>query len=190
MRKIKNVCLYLLLVSGTYGLLSCDKDSDAVETEPVTTKAGEQKAVANIINPILTGSVYDSLAEFFHANYQSEEEHRSFFGDDIESYESASQCFVINSREELMAHYLGEAPFPDMDFDKYTLIVGQVIMPESYYIVLRQELVSDSDGLRLNVYVPEKDSGYLMLQQLFYWGLYPKLQSSNISVNIIKEQVK
>ena len=86
-------------------------------------------------------------------------------------------------------HVSGDASFPDIDFDNYTLIVGQEIMPKAFYSVLRQELYSAEDKLILYVYVPQIESGYAMIQHLFYWGLFPKMHSSNISVKIIKEPV-
>ena len=134
---------------------------------------------------ILEGKVYDSIKEFYNNHYGLDTDFRSFFDNS-----NKNQCLVVNSTEELKNHYLGDHPFPEVDFDRYTLIVGQEMMPESYYTVLRQELISFGDELRLNVYVPKLENAYTAFQHLFYWGLYPKLQSSNISVNIIKEQEK
>ena len=133
------------------------------------------------INPILKGKVYDSIKEFYDNYYGLDTDFRSFFDNS-----NKSQCLVINSTEELKTHYLGDYPFPELDFERYTLIVGQKMMPESYYTVLRQELISFGDELRLNVYVPKLDGAYTAFQNLFYWGLYPKVQSSNITVKIFK----
>ena len=134
------------------------------------------------ILPILEGKVYDSIKEFYNNHYGQETGFRSFF-----DHSDKSQCLVINSTEELKNHYLDNYPFPEIDFDKYTLIVGQKIMPEAYYTVLRQELISFDDELRLNVYVPKLDGAYTTFQNLFYWGLYPKVKSSNITVKLFKE---
>ena len=134
------------------------------------------------INPILEGKVYDSIKEFFNNHYGQETGFRSFF-----DHSDKSKCLVINSTEELKNHYLDNYPFPEVDFDKYTLIVGQKIMSEAYYTVLRQELISFDDELRLNVYVPKLDGAYTAFQNLFYWGLYPKVKSSNITVKLFKE---
>ena len=134
------------------------------------------------IHPILEGKVYDSIKEFYDNYYGLDTDFRSFFDNS-----NKSQCLVINSTEELKNHYLGDHPFPEVDFDRYTLIVGQEMMPESYYTVLRQELISFGDELTLNVYVPKLENAYTAFQHLFYWGLYPKVRSSSISVKVYKE---
>ena len=138
------------------------------------------------IKPIEEGADYITIADFFKSiyNHYSDTEYRIFFDGSDES-----QCLMINSTSELLSKYTGTDPFPDIDFNKYTLIVGQEMMPKSYYSVLHQELFSDGDMLRLNVYVPQMEGGYYMVQHLFYWGLYPKLHSSKITVTIIEEQL-
>ena len=100
-----------------------------------------------------------------------------------------SQCLVINTTEELLNNYIGIDSFPDIDFNRYTLVVGQEIMPESYYTILRQELRPIGDEFILYIYVPELDGWFCSVQHLFYWGIYPKMQSPKITVEIIKERL-
>jgi hypothetical protein len=135
--------------------------------------------------PIIEGNIYDEINDYFQFNYPQGDEYKCFFFGDPDK----SQCLVFNKKEDIDIHFSGDSSFPDIDFDNYTLIVGQEIMPEAFYSVLRQELYYAEDKLILYVYIPQIEGGYTMVQHLFYWGLFPKMRSSNISVKIIKEQV-
>ena len=150
-----------------------------------TAYDADDKNGADVISPVEDGTNYLEILDFFQSNYYHDidTQHRLFFDESNES-----QCLIINNRYELLSKYTGIDSFPEIDFDKYTLIVGQEMMPESYYRVLRQKLFFEGNELRLNLYVPELDGWYDAFQHLFYWGLYPKLQSSKISVRIIKER--
>ena len=135
--------------------------------------------------PIQDGNIYAEINNYFQYNYPQGDEYKCFFGGESDK----SQCLVFNKKEDMDIHFSGDAPFPDIDFDNYTLIVGQEIMPEAFYSVLRQELYYAEDKLILCVYIPKIEGGYAMVQHLFYWGLFPKMHSTNISVKIIKEPV-
>ena len=95
---------------------------------------------------------------------------------------------VINSRQELADAYLGEEELPEINFNKYTLIIGQQIMPYHGFYVVKKELSVNDKGLILTLYtrndnelLPNAD------QNLYFWGLYPKQSQKMISVNVIKE---
>ena len=134
------------------------------------------------INPIDEGILYSEIADFFQSNYPPTFEYLAFFGES-----DKNECLVINKTEDLLSHYSGEKSFPNIDLNKYTLIVGQEIMTKSLYIIKRQELLYEGGEYRLNIYVPKLDGGYHMIQHLFYWGIYPKLNTSKLSVKIIEE---
>ena len=194
MRKVY-VILGMLLSLGM--ICACSKSDDVTDIvegqnsrtsddiNDSTAYSGEGESRGELISPIEEGANYVEIVEFFQSNYYHyiDDLFRNFFDNSFES-----QCLIINNSDELLGKFTGVDPFPDIDFDKYTLIVGQEIMPQSYYRVLRQELYLEGDELRLNVYVPELKSWYCAFQHLFYWGLYPKIQSSKISVKIIEER--
>jgi hypothetical protein len=165
-------------MSGMFCACSSSDESNSSDT------LGEGKL--DLFTPIDEGDDYTAISDFFQSNkYYHGLEYLNFVFEDSDEI----QCYVINNTDELLSKYIGVDPFPIIDFNKYTLIVGQKIMPESFYTILRQELLSKGDELILNVYVPKMNGGYCAFQHLFFWGLYPKLQSTQISVNIIKEQV-
>lgn len=160
--------------------------SNSDDNNSTTAYNGEEESRGELICPIEEGTNYVEISEFFQTCYYHYQgtEFRNFFEGSNES-----QCLIINNSDELLSKYTGVDPFPEIDFDKYTLIVGQEMMTESYYRVLRQELFFEGEELRLNVYVPELNGWFDAFQHLFYWGLYPKLQYSKISVKLIKERV-
>lgn len=173
---MKKVILFLgvLLSLGILSACSSDEEFD-----------NESPDVLNNLAPTEEGDEYTTISNFFRSNHYIGTEYRNFFGNSDES-----QCLIINSTDELLSNYTGVDPFPNIDFNKYTLIVGQEMMSESFYVILRQELILlKGNMLILNLHVPKLEGGYCAIQHLFYWGLYPKIHSSKITVKIIKEQV-
>ena len=102
-----------------------------------------------------------------------------------------SECYVINSLEELKSIYTGDLEMPETGFfEQYTLVIGQEFMPDCNYPVYKQDLMFNDHKCHLTLYVPdyEIDSGYKPLQHLYYFGVYPKFYTEDISVGIIKEE--
>jgi hypothetical protein len=102
------------------------------------------------------------------------------------------KCYVINSAEELKSIYYGEREIPYINFDKYTLVIGQMVDPDAFYPVLKQELKFSDNKCHLTLYVPELDEVSLKgvsykTQYLYYWALYPKFYTARISVSYVKE---
>ena len=99
--------------------------------------------------------------------------------------------YVINSREELADIYLGEKELPEIDFDNYTLILGQQIMRCLGFYVAKKELVIEDDGLVLNLHARNDTpkNGLIMPahQSLTFWDLYPKQTQKKITVKAIEE---
>ena len=115
--------------------------------------------------------------------------YKSFFDDKFRDLDH--HVYVINSRQELADIYFGEKELPAIDFDKYTLIIGQHMMPCLGFYITKKELVPNEDGLQLTIYA--RNDGEilsLMIQRLFFWGLYPKLSQTTITVKAIKKYTK
>lgn len=167
-----------VFLSVLFNLIVCFGCSN----DEVKLNSFEKNNLTELFSPIEEGHDYTMIADFYQANYQGGTEYYSFFKDS-----NKSQCLIINSTNELQSKYMGITPFPSIDFNKYTLFVGQEMMEESFYYILRQELVSHGSNMQLNIYVPMLNGGYSMIQHLFYWGLYPKTHLTNVSVKIIKE---
>ena len=153
----------------------------------------------NVIQPI---NVTNSPVETFFSTELPELHQRSgdtggtksfFYNPDLYGGENIYKNIicVINSRQELSDIYLGEKELPEIDFDNYTLILGQQIMPYLGFYVGKKELVKGEDALILNLHArhdSRSDENLpTMLQILYFWGLYPKQIQKNITVNVIKE---
>ncbi len=121
---------------------------------------------------------------FFNQELPLEKSSESFFvGSDKD------ECYVINSLEELKNIYSGEREIPYIDFGKYTLVIGQKIMPDFYHPVYKQELEFRNHRCDLNLYVPDYGPGFKAIQHFYYWAFYPKFNTEGINnVCFIKEK--
>ena len=121
---------------------------------------------------------------FFNQELPFEKSSESFFvGSDKD------ECYVINSLEELKSIYCGEREIPYINFDKYTLVIGQKVMPDFYHPEYKQELEFRNHRCDLNLYVPDYGSGIKAIQHFYYWAFYPKFYTEGINnVSFIKEK--
>ena len=144
----------------------------------------------NAIQPVtLTeGDIVDFFNSELPERHSDKDQYRvteSFF--DYYSSERGT-AYIINSRQELADVYRGEKELPAIDFDKYTLIIGYSLMPCLDFYVAKKELVSDENGLQLTVYA--RNDGELLaplVEQLYFWGLYPKQPQKTITLKVIEE---
>lgn len=175
---MRKTAFIIMTMLASLGLLSACNNDDG---EVLSDNSKEEQP--ELYFPIEEGEGYATISNFFRSNYNQDTEYRCFFEGVNES-----QCIVIDNTDELLSKYTGVGAFPYIDFNKFMLIVGQEMMPESYYTIIRQELLQKKGELELNIYVPKLVYSYSAFQHLFYWGLYPKMQHSKISVKIHKEK--
>lgn len=125
------------------------------------------------------------IVDFFDLQLPIGKRSKGFFVDS-----DKNECYVINSLDELANIYKGDIPIPEIDFEKYTLVIGQEVMPDFYYPVYKQDIMFSDHKCHLTLYVPDFDfnPGYKPLQQFYYWSLYPKFSTEGISVGFIKEK--
>ena len=98
-----------------------------------------------------------------------------------------NMVYVINSQQELADIYVGKKKLPEIDFDKYTLIIGQQIMPYRGFYIAKKKLSNGDNGLILNLYAKnDRELLPCASQNLYFWGLYPKLSQKMVSVNVVK----
>ena len=96
-------------------------------------------------------------------------------------------CVMINSVEEFQAiDFLNDMTFelPPIDFDAYTLVIGQYVA--NCNCDIEQYIVVESEKATMNVRV-RKGLNYLYpgySWRHFFWGLYPKLTSESILTNV------
>lgn len=95
------------------------------------------------------------------------------------------ECFVINSMEEFEAVAPPAVELPVIDFDKYTLIIGQHWMGDPGYNFEKQAIDTESEKMTLNLVYKRMKGGTPAAMTIFYfWGLYTKLPEKTAAVNI------
>ena len=97
-------------------------------------------------------------------------------------------CLVINSMDELREALLClSVEPPEIDFSRYTLLIGSCSIPVSAHFLARQNLAVTPDKLVLTIAtgLPKADFFFADGGSLFFWGLYPKLSDKDVEVNLI-----
>ena len=123
------------------------------------------------------------LCSFFNEGLPIGARSNSFFvGSDKD------ECYLINNLNELKSIYCGDKELPELDFNKYTLIIGQKVMPKVFYPVLSQELEFFDKKCVLKLHVPALTAENTTGLPLYYWALYPKLKTEDISVKFVRER--
>ena len=114
----------------------------------------------------------------------------TFLNDELEHFDlnrTGHSCRIINSSSALQACYVGTKDLPDIDFDSFTLLIGQVEAPHTGCNITDVQVV-ESSPLLCKVYLHVGDSGYTMLTYLRFWRLYPKIPYTNIQMTVIKQK--
>ena len=94
-----------------------------------------------------------------------------------------TECFVINDVDDFKAVAPESVTLPEIDFDKYTLIIGQVVMGSPGYRFVSQSIHTDT--LKV-VYKNLGGASPAIMTYFYFWGLYDKLQNAvNIDVCIM-----
>ena len=123
------------------------------------------------------------ILDFFNYQLPIGKSSNSFFIDS-----DKNECYVINSLEELKSIYKGNVEIPEIDFERYTLVIGQEILSDFNYPVYKQDLMFSDHKCHLTLYVPDFDLENNTTQYFYYWALYPKFYTEGISVGFIKEK--
>lgn len=108
--------------------------------------------------------------------------HRTFF-DQTEWNEE--KLLVINSEQELKDAYTGDKQLPTIDFNQYTLLIGKDWAYDSSYQLNDIRLYDKGGQYVLDIDILHHVWGwaYSMIENLFYWKVYPKLQDKEFVLN-------
>lgn len=88
---------------------------------------------------------------------------------------------TINSKEELKAVVPSSVELPEIDFEKYTLVIGRYMSTGGAFIE-SQSIDTEPDIMELNLTFGLKP-GVAMMFWRDYCGLYPKLPQKPIVLN-------
>ena len=135
------------------------------------------------------GDTYQQLAAFFQA-----ELHHPYYRDGGEAFPGffgeleydAQPCYLINSMEEFQAAYEGNEQLPEVDFKRYSVLVGRTYRIDGSESLGIYNLVDEDDHYRMYLGILRNvnpDYYYTGdIGDLFYWDLYPKRESKPINI--------
>ena len=186
MKKILSFVLRSLMVLFfIIPVVSCSSDNDEPKVPEIPTGEETRHIDGTIITIPGDESNYDGLYDFFNKElpFISVSDHDTAFllGN------SSDSCYFINSYEELRSIYTGKEKLPIIDFDSYTLIVGQKCSNNMYDSLDKQFFYEKDGKYNLDLFF-SSEIVYPMVVYYNYWGLYPKLSKKEISINIISNK--
>ena len=159
-----------------------------------SSEAEEEKINGTIIEEIDYGEQVNSFFSYELPNSSVYYYSRYFFSNQEEF--DYNLCYVINSDEEFKNIYRGksDAILPEIDFSKYTLIIGQQ-RPDLGYRpkdLIRKIFYKTPEGyvleLHYNQVIMKKGSVDTFPDYIvYYWGVYPKIEGNKINVKLIIE---
>jgi hypothetical protein len=123
-------------------------------------------------NVILPVTPSDEVAAFFERYL------RDFSFGDVDQ----NLVLLINNMEEFEKIALPTVELPSIDFDKFTLVVGQYAKSGGQ-IPTNRSIDARPDLLILNLML-EQGNGITMMSTAAYWDIYPKLPQKPITVKI------
>ena len=162
--KIRTLILAAALLLSGAGFAGCS-DSDEAPTAAGTPPVAPSQEITDFFDAHLSG--HSSDFNFSH----------------IDCYET--ECFLINTVDGLREIVPEPIELPDIDFAKYSLIVGQHVFEEPRYSLESQAVETGTDALTLNlVYSEFCGIAPAMVAPYYFWGLYDKLPEYEVNVNI------
>ena len=95
-------------------------------------------------------------------------------------------CVVLNSYNELNLIYQGEDPLPEVDFSKYSLVIGRVWLNVGLKF---NDLTVSKDGggntvVTLDFTYLSDNATIALVTYYYYWALCPKFSPQNITTRI------
>ena len=174
------VMMGMLLSLGLFCACSSDE-------EIFTRYSGESSDSLFIFYPIEEGEGYAMISDFFDSELPFDTYSKGLF---VDSGKNVGEeiCKIVNSRKEFEDIYSGDKILPEIDFQQYTLVIGQIIMPVWGYKCITQKIVSatmDNSPI-IDLYIENTyELNPAVLWPLYFWGIYPKMNLSNLKINIV-----
>lgn len=160
--------LSALLVLMCGGFAACDDTEDShITGTPPASAPEEVSAFFETCLPPSSYSHSDPEFGFSEINY------------------GESECFLINSMEEFAAIAPSGTDLPAIDFDKYSLLIGQYRTGDPGYKLDAQAVDIQSDPIIWNVrYKRLHGASPAVVTTFYFWGLYNKLPAGAAEANI------
>ena len=99
---------------------------------------------------------------------------------------------IVNSMDEFKSIYEGEAALPEIDFGKYSLVIGRARGTAGFRIV-SQGFDGKDDGIFNLTFEYAADPQRYVFQAVmvdyYFWGLYPKMERQSLTLEKTFNQV-
>ena len=181
MKKSCILWMFALLMLAV-GMSSCS--SDEIERIPYKRENynfGQVKGVDDDTYQRLSIFFQSELHDPFYNDFGVASS--TFFG---ELEWDAQPCYLINSMEEFRAAYQGDEQLPEVDFDRYSVLVGRTYRIDGSESLRSFSLVDEGDHYLMAIVILRNinpNYGYTCdIGDLFYWNIYPKLETKPITI--------
>ena len=89
---------------------------------------------------------------------------------------------VFNSKEDMQKQYIGDTDLPELDFDKFTLIIGTSFM-DKMDSLKAIEVRSYGEQNELTVFIGLRHYGQIEFYPFRFWAVFPKIQGGINQIN-------
>ena len=97
----------------------------------------------------------------------------------------SNECMLVNSRKEFRDLLAVEVPLPDIDFKKYSLIIGKCTLGDPGYVLDEQAVHTEGDHMKLQLQYRRLDGVFpCVVTDFYFWGLYQKLPDLPLEVDL------
>ena len=179
------------MVAAVIGACFCACESSDNHSDYLINSINSISSVPDLpmIRTNVDNDTYQRLAAFFQA-----ELHHPYYRDGGEAFPGffgeleydAQPCYLINSMEEFQTAYKGNEQLPEVDFERYSVLVGRTYRIDGSESLGIYNLVDEDDHYRMYLGILRNinpDYGYTCdIGDLFYWDLYPKRESKPINI--------
>jgi len=169
--------LGVLLSLGMFCACSSDDEVDSESSDGIVD-----------LTPIDEGDDFAVISDFFKTALGEYDAEKPFdFKNNLSNEENP--CIVINNEDDFKEAYTGDLSLPVIDFSKYTLIIGKILVSAGTFI---DNVYIKTNSANTTLFVDcimDTKGGYLgNFYWDYYWKLFPKFHASNINVEVSKEK--
>jgi hypothetical protein len=154
-----------------------------------TPKEQGQKEEGTEIQPVPVSEMSGEVAAFFEGNVALIVGAIFFEQNDWENRKFVDACVMINSAEEFgRIDFRGETPpeLPTIDFNSYTLVIGQWVTVNPRYSLASRTLVIKQNEATMKLIVGASGPYFYSYMPMpeYFWGLYPKIYAKAINMTV------
>ena len=176
------VCVFIFGVSVSVSSCSKDDDSTAVSQSP---------AQSDIINAVVPS---EEVSTFFNAELPAHGQ-QSFWDCEVWSPDQDMQypdeiCTIVRSKQELAAIYKGSKALPDIDFAKFSLVVGRSIIQVDKLESMEIKDAGTSYVVNINTIYFTNVRHFDSIGEFNFWGLFPRLDEKTLDWHITKRDAE